>query len=260
VKILAQKLDRLPALAQDLIRLNVDVIVTFGPVTIRPAREATRTIPIVMIAGSGDPVRDGLVASLAHPGGNITGVTWSAGPEVIGKNLEILKQVVPRLSRVALLSDGGQSSPSGARAWEDATRQLGLRLERVVINDPTELESTMAAISRQRVDAVYVTMAGVTFTSRNHVAALAVAGRLPTFGLFRELAEAGGLLSYGPSIGAIYRRGAYYVDKILRGAKPADLPIEQPTKFELVINLKTAKALGLTIPQSLLIRADEIMQ
>jgi ABC-type uncharacterized transport system substrate-binding protein len=253
------RLDRLRALAQDLIRLNVDVIVTFGPNTIKPAREATRTIPIVMIAGSGDPVRDGLVASLARPGGNVTGVASQAGAELIGKNLEILKEVFPRLSRVTILTDG-PGSPIGDRAWEDATRRLGVSLERSVIQDPTELEPTMAAISRQRPEAVFVRMGGILYTSRNHLAALALARRLPTFATLRELPEAGGLLSYGPSIGAIYRRGAYYVDKILKGAKPADLPVELPTKFELVINLKTAKVLGLTVPQSVLMRADEVIQ
>jgi ABC-type uncharacterized transport system substrate-binding protein len=253
------RLDRLPALAQDLIRLNVEVIAAFGPNTIRPAWEATRTIPIVMIAGSADPVRAGFVTSLARPGGNVTGVASAAGAELGGKSLEILKEVFPRLSRVTILTDG-LSSQIVDRAWEDASRQLGVRLERSVIQDPTELEPTMAAISRQRPEAVFVRMGGILYTSRNHLAALALARRLPTFAALRELPEAGGLLSYGPSIGAIYRRGAYYVDKILKGAKPAELPIEQPTKFELVINLKTAKALGLTIPPSLLLRADQVIE
>jgi ABC-type uncharacterized transport system substrate-binding protein len=253
------RLDRLPALVQDFIGLNVDVIVTFGPNTIRPAWEATRTIPIVMIAGSADPVQAGFVTSLARPGGNVTGVASAAGAELGGKSLEILKEVFPRLSRVTILTDG-LSSQIVDRAWEDASRQLGVRLERSMIQDPTELEATMAAISRQRPEAVYVRMGGILYTSRTHLAALALARRLPTFATLRELPEAGGLFSYGPSIGAIYRRGAYYVDKILRGAKPADLPVEQPTKYELVINMKTAKALGLTIPPSVLVRADEVIE
>jgi putative ABC transport system substrate-binding protein len=252
------QLDRLPGLAQDLVRLNVDVLVTFGPLTIKPALEATRDVPIVMI-GATDPVRDGFVTSLARPGGNVTGVTWGVGSDPQGKLLEILKTVLPRASRVTILTEG-PLTPTSDEVLTDAARRLSLRLERSVVQDRTELEQTIAAIRRQGTHAVFLTMAGLLFTERNRVATLAVAHRLPTFGLFRELPEAGGLFSYGQNIGNLYRRGATFVDRILKGAKPGDLPIEQATKLELVINLKTAKALGLTIPPSLLLRADQLIE
>jgi putative ABC transport system substrate-binding protein len=219
---------------------------------LRPAHDqaclgATRTIPIVMIAVT-DPVRDGFVSSLARPGGNVTGVTWAAGSEVIGKILGILKEVLPRASQVTVLTEG---SGDISGAFADAARQLGLRFERSVGKDPTELEPTMAAISRQGVDAVFVPMSGFLFNHRNRVAALAAAHRLPTFSGLRELPEAGGLFSYGQRLEDLYRRAATFVDKILKGAKPGELPVEQATKFELVINLKTAQAIGLTVPRSL---------
>jgi putative ABC transport system substrate-binding protein len=250
--------DRLPALAQDLVRLNVDVIVTFGPFSIRPARDATRTIPIVMIGSSSDPVGDGFVTSLARPGGNITGVGTAAGMESTWKWLEFLKEVLPKASRVVVLLEAPQP-PSFVRARADAARQLGLRLEESVIK-VAKLESTMATISRRGVDAVYVPMGGFLYTHRDRVAALAIAHRLPTLGPISELPEAGGLLSYGQSLKDIFRRGATFVDKILKGAKPGDIPIEQAMKVELVINLKTAKALGLTIPPSVLARADQVIE
>lgn len=254
----AGKLDRLPALAQQLVRMKVDVIVTNGPVAIRPAFEATRTIPIVMIAGSADPVGDGFAASLARPGGNVTGLTWSAGPDLLGKNLELLKQVIPGLSRVALLNDGALH-PTAAGAWQDAAQRLGLRLELFTIRDPAELQRTIVGISHGGADAMYVMLGGVNFSYRQRIADLALARRLPTFGVLNELPEVGGLMSYGPTLADIYGRGATYVDRILKGARPGDLPIEQPTKFELVINLKTAKALGLAVPQSLLLQADHLI-
>jgi ABC-type uncharacterized transport system substrate-binding protein len=252
------KLDTLPALAEELVKSGVDVIVAFGP-TIRPAAAATRTIPIVMIAGSADPVRDGLVQSLAHPGTNVTGITWSAGAQLIGRNLQMLKEMLPNLTRAALLYDG-IAGEAFMRAWEDASQQLGVKVEWHLVHEPAELEPVIAAIGKTRADVMYVGMGGLTFSSRERVAALALAHRMPTFSLFRQLPEAGGLVSYGPDLRALHRRGAIYVDKILKGMKPSELPIEQPTNFELVINLRTAKLLGLVVPQSILVNADEIIR
>jgi putative ABC transport system substrate-binding protein len=251
--------DRLPAVAQELVALNVDVIVAFGPLALRPAQEATRTIPIVMIGGTADPIQDGLVPSLARPGGNLTGVIWGAGHEVPGKILELLKEVLPRASRVTVLDEGFVTA-KGDRALDVAARRLGLRVEWLQIKDPSELESPMAAIRRQGVDALYVPMTGPLFTNRGRVAAVALSHGLPTFGTLTEFPEAGGLLSYGQSIGDLFRRGAPFVDKILKGAKPGDIPIEQTTKFEVAVNLKTAKALGLTIPSAVLLRAGRVIE
>jgi putative tryptophan/tyrosine transport system substrate-binding protein len=252
------QLDRLPALAQDLVRLKIDVIAAFGPLTIKPARDATNTIPIVMIAVS-DPVGKGLVASLARPGGNVTGVTWGAGTEVIGKVLETLKEAIPGATQVAVLDDGPED-PGGKERFEKAARQLELRISGFVVGDVNKVEAAMADMGRRKVDAVYLPMRGFLFNDRHRVAGLAVARRMPMFGGLRELPEAGGLFSYGQSLRELYRHAATFVDKILKGAKPADLPVEQPTKFELVINLKTAKALNLTVPPSLLARADQIIE
>jgi ABC-type uncharacterized transport system substrate-binding protein len=199
------------------------------------------------------------VSSLAHPGGNITGVTAGPDSQLIGKTLAILKEALPKASQLAIVGEGPMS-PSADRAFIDFALQLGLKLENSVVKDLAELERTMAAISRQGVDAVYLRMAGFVFNQLAQVTTLAAVRRLPTFGPLRELPEAGGLFSYGQSLEDIYRRAATFVDKILKGAKPADLPVEQPTKIELVINLKTAKALGLTIPPSLLLRADQVIE
>jgi len=253
------KLDRLPALAQDLVQMNVDVIVTTGSPAIRPAFDATRTIPIVMIAGSADPVGDGFAVSLARPQGNVTGVTWSAGPELVGKNLEVLRALIPGLRRVALLYDAAVS-PTTARAWQDAAQRLGVSVETLIVRHPDELEGSIDAASQRRADAMYVVLGGLNYSYRQRITALALARHLPTFSTLRELPEAGGLMSYGPSLSELYRRGAIYVDKILKGTKPADLPIEQPTKFELVLNLKIAKALGLEVPRSLMLRADHLIE
>jgi putative ABC transport system substrate-binding protein len=252
------RLDRLPKLADELVKLEVDVIVAFGA-TIRPAAAATRTIPIVMVLGSADPVRDGLVQSLAHPGTNVTGITWSAGAQLLGRNLQTLKEMLPGLSRVALLWDG-VAGEAFIRAWEDASQQLGVKAEWHLVREPTELEPAIATIGKTRPDVMYVGMGGITFSSRERVAALALTHRMPTFAIFRQLPEAGGLLSYGPSLAALHRRGAIYVDRILKGTKPSELPIEQPTTFELVVNLKTAKLLGLVVPQSILVNVDEAIR
>jgi putative ABC transport system substrate-binding protein len=253
------KLDKLPALAQELVRMNVDVIVTAGPAPLQAAFKATKSIPIVMIAGSADPVGDGLVASLAHPGGNITGVTWSVGPELLGKNLQLLKEVLPSLSRVALLYDAPVPS-TVARAWEDAAQWSGVRFEAHAIGDRAEIERSITAIDRGGADAMYVRLGGINFSHLPRIVELSRARRMPTFSIWRQLPEAGGLMSYGPAMRDLYRRGAGYVDKILKGARPGDLPIEQPSKFELVVNLRAAKELGIVVPDSVLARADEIIR
>jgi putative ABC transport system substrate-binding protein len=252
--------ERLPDLAAELVRLRVDVIVAVGDPVILAAKQATSTIPIVM-ASVGDPVGRGFVASLARPGGNITGVS-NLAVALTGKWLESLKQIVPTLSQVAVLRNA--ANPTHALFWaeaQSAAPSLGLKLQDVEVRTPDDLDGAFASIIRERSAALVVLpdplLAAVL---RGRIAAHAMRNRLPAMCTFKEQAEAGGLLSYGPSLPVNYRHAATYVDKILKGAKPADLPVEQPTKFELVINLKTAKALGLTIPQALLLRADEVIQ
>ncbi len=254
------KYERLPSLAADLVRLQVDVIIVPAPQNARAAKEATQTIPIVM-ASSGDPVADGLVTSLARPGGNITGLTGAVGPEIGGKRLELLKEAVPKLSRVAVLSN--PANPSSApilEATKTAARSLRVQLQMLEARGPDELGRAFAAMTRERPDALFVLGDGMFLLHRTRIVGFAAKQRLPTTFGGREDVDAGGLMSYAASGRDNFRRAATYVDKILKGAKPGDLPIERPTKFELVINLKTAKALGLTIPQSLLLRADEVIQ
>jgi len=251
--------ERLPALAAELVRLKVDVIVTTAPPAPEAAKQATSTIPIVF-ATAVDPVANGLVASLARPGGNITGLA-NMSAEVVGKQLQLLKEVAPKVSRVAVLQNpNNHGHPVVLREAEGAARTLGLQLHIVPARTPSEIEAAFAAMRSQRAGGVLVLRDSVFFAQRTQIAALAAKSRLPAVYGFREDAEAGGLMAYGASLPHMYRRAATYVDKILKGAKPADLPVEQPTKFELVINLKTAKALGLTIPQSLMQRADEVIQ
>jgi putative ABC transport system substrate-binding protein len=251
--------ERLPALAAELVRLKVDVIVTGGPPAPEAAKQATGTIPIVF-AVAGDPVHEGLVANLARPGGNITGLA-SIAPELVGKQLEMLKEVVPKVSRVAVLQNrSNQTYPNRLRQAEGAAKALGVQLHIAQAGTPPEIDAAFAAMRSQRAGGVLVLRDPLFLTQRTQIAALAAKSRLPAVYGFREQAEAGGLMSYGASVPIMYRRAATYVDKILKGAKPADLPVEHPTKFELVINLKTAKALGLTIPPSLLQRADEVIQ
>ncbi len=253
------KYDRLPDLAAELVRLRVDIIVAAAVPAIQAAKEATRTIPIVMAIVI-DPVATGLVASLARPGGNITGLSIMA-PELVGKQLELLKEVVPKVSRVAVLwNPTNAGSPPQLREAEVAARALGVRLQPLEARDPTEIDSAFAAMAKERAGALIVLVDSTLGDHRARIAALATRSRLPSMYGITEHAEAGGLMAYGPSLRDSFRRAATYVDKILKGAKPADLPVEQPTKFELVINLKTAKALGLTIPQSILIRADHVIQ
>jgi ABC-type uncharacterized transport system substrate-binding protein len=250
--------DRLPSLAAELVRLNVNVIVAGGPPAIQAAKQATQTTPIVMAAVA-DPVATGFVASLGRPGGNITGIS-NMMPELVGKQLELLKGMFPKVSRVALL--GNPTNPANApllQHAQDVARASGMRLQPLEARDRSEIDSAFAAITTERAGAVIVLAETVLLDHRRRIADHAVRRRLPMVAGFSEFAEAGGLLAYGPGLADGYRRAAGYVDKILKGAKPADLPVEQPTKFELVINLKTAKALGLTIPPSLLQRADQVI-
>jgi ABC-type uncharacterized transport system substrate-binding protein len=253
------KLDRLPALAAELVRLKVDVIVTTGPAPTRPAKEATSTIPIVM-AFDNDPVGNGFVASLARPGGNITGLSTLA-PEISGKQLELLKETVPRLSRVAVL--GSSTTPGNAQALKEtelAAGALGVKLQNLDVLGPKDIETAFRAAGKERADAVLVLSASVLNSHRTEIAKLAAKSRLPAIYPFPEYVEAGGLMAYGPSVTDLFRRAATYVDKILKGTKPADLPVEQPTKFEFIINLKSAKQIGLTIPPNVLVRADRVIK
>jgi putative ABC transport system substrate-binding protein len=254
---------RLTALAAELVRIPVDVIVVAGPIPLRAAREATATIPIVMAASSADPVGDGVAASLARPGGNITGLTYAVTTERFGKQLEMLKEIAPAASRIAVWwdLDLAQFRQSWATPLDVAARNLGLQvLEPFQVLDEATIDPAFASMNQQRADAVLVAIGGPTHRYRARVAATALAHRLPTMSAFKQFTEDGGLVSYGPSFPDIYRRAASYVDRILKGAKPGELPIELPSKYELVINLATARALGLTVPQSLLVRADEVIQ
>jgi putative ABC transport system substrate-binding protein len=254
------KLERLPDLAAELVRLPVDVIVAVSDPVIFAAKQSTSTVPIVM-ASVGDPVGRGFIASLGRPGGNITGV--SNYPVFLsGKWLEFLKQIVPGLSQVAVLRSAG--NPTHQMLWaeaQSAASTLRLKLQSVEVRSAVDLDAAFASMVMARSGAVVVfpdpLLAGV---ARRQIADYATRNGLPTMCTFKEQVEAGGLLSYGPNLTVNFHRCATYVDKILRGAKPADLPVEQPTKFEFVINLKTAKTLGLAIPQSLLLRADELIQ
>jgi len=259
----AGHLERLPDLAAELVRLPVDVIAVAGPTGVRAAMGATTRIPIVMIVGSVDPAGEGLVKSLARPGGNLTGSTYAVSPERFGKQLELLKEVAPGISRIAIYWDIQMTifHQSWAVPLEAAARKLGLQIQapvQVLARDG--VEGAFATMKQQRADAVLIVLGGPTFEYYGDVAAMAVRNQLPTVATLKAFTAAGGLLSYGPDLPAIYRRAASYVDRILKGTPPGDLPIELPTKYELVINLKTAKALGLKIPQSLLLRADEVIQ
>lgn len=257
-----RKTERLPALAAELVALKVDVIVTEGG-TLGPnvAMRATTTIPVVFVAG--DPVGSGLVTSLARPGGNVTGLS-SLGPELVGKSLELLRQVLPGVDRVAVLR---QPTALGERVAKDmlnaadvAARALGMQPQFIEARDPDELDRAFSDMTKARVGALNVLPANMFLREHRRLVDLAAGNRLPAVYTSREFVDAGGLMSYGASQPDLFRRAAAYVDKILKGARPGDLPVEQPTKFELVINLKTAKALGLTIPKSVLVHADEVIQ
>jgi putative ABC transport system substrate-binding protein len=253
------KYERLPALAAELVRLPVDVLLAVITPAALAAKQATTTIPIVML-GVGDPVGSGLVASLARPGGNVTGVT-SLSPDLVGKQLEFLKDVLPTVSRVAILWD--PANPGHAlqvREADVAAQRLGVQLHRVEARGPEAFDGAFAATASAHAGALLVLGGNIAFDSRRRLAELAVTSRLPTMHNVRPFVEAGGLMAYGPSPPDLRRRAAVYVDKILKGAKPADLPVEQPMKFKLIINLKTAEALGLTIPPALLFQADEVIR
>jgi putative tryptophan/tyrosine transport system substrate-binding protein len=253
------KPDRLPALASELVRLKVDVVVTGGPVATRSAKQATATIPIVM-AIDDDPVGNGFAASLARPGGNITGLATLA-PEISGKQLELLREIAPKLSRVAVLGNATQPGhPQALREINLAAGAFGAQVQYLEIRDPKDIETAFRAAGKERADAVLLLPSPITFSQRRQVTDLAVRSRLPTIYGRPEYVEDGGLVFYGVSITDLSRRAATYVDKILKGAKPADIPIEQPKKFELIINLKAAKQIGLTIPPNVLVRADKVIK
>jgi putative ABC transport system substrate-binding protein len=253
------KPDQLLNYAAELVRLKVDTIVTLGPMDTRAARDATKTIPIVMGQDS-DPVGSGVVASLARPGGNITGLS-SLYPEITGKQLELLKEIVPTLSRVAVL--GNLTEPGNAlllKEMELAAGALKVQLKYLDVRDPTGIETAFSAIKKDRADAVIVLRNPIASTRRKQIVDLAAKSRLPAIYVQPEWVETGGLMSYAPDLRDNWRRAATYVDKILKGASPAELPVEQPTKFELVINLKAAKQIGLTIPQRVLLKADKVIR
>ena len=252
------KRDRLPELAAEVVRLKPDVIVTGGTANLAALKRATTTIPIVMMWAP-DPVGDGLIASLRRPGGNITGLSATTGPEFIAKQLEILKETVPRLSRLGVLRDVGRAGTETA-AIESAARRLAMTVLFADVRAPADVEGAVAAINRSRAEALLILGGSVTWTTRQRIAELAVQHRLPGIHFFREYAEAGLLMTYGINFVVQHQRAAIYVGKILSGAKPGDLPVEEPTKFELVINLKTARALALTIAPSLLLRADHVIE
>jgi putative ABC transport system substrate-binding protein len=250
---------RLPALAAELVRLKVGVIVTSASVETRAAKEATSTIPIVM-TNDNDPVGSGFVASLARPGGNITGLSTLA-PELSGKRLELLKEIVPRLSNVAVLATSTQPGyAQSLKEMELAAAALKVKPQYLDVLVPKDIESAFRAASEARVDAALLLSSGVMTSQRRQVIELAVKSQLPASYPRAEFVEAGGLMTYGPNITDLSRRAATYVDKILKGAKPADLPVEQPKKFELIINLKAAKQIGLTIPPNVLARADRVIK
>jgi putative ABC transport system substrate-binding protein len=253
------KLDRLPALAAELVRLEVDVIVTGGPGSTRASKDATATIPIVM-AQDIDPVATGFVASLARPGGNVTGLATFA-PGISGKQLELLKESVPKISRTAVL--GTSTTPGSAlmlKEVEAAAGALGVKLQYMDIVDAKEIEPAFRAASKVKADAVLVLFSFVLNSHRAKVVELAVKSRLPVIYPFSEFVEAGGLMTHAVSFTDLYRSAGVYVDKILKGTRPADLPVEQPKKFEFIINLKAAKQIGLTIPPNVLVRADRVIK
>ena len=251
--------DRFSAVAAELVHLKVDVIVTGGPTVTHAIKQATSTIPIVMAQDS-DPVGSGFVASLARPGGNVTGLSTLA-PELSGKQLELLKEIIPKLARVAVL--GTSTVPGNTRSLketETAAVALAIQVQHVDVISPKDVESAFRAARKEQADAVLALASPIINSARKQVIELAVKNRLPVMYARSEFVEAGGLMTYGVSINDLFRRAATYVDKILKGAKPADLPVEQPKKFELVINLKAAKAIGVAIPPNVLVRADRVIR
>jgi putative ABC transport system substrate-binding protein len=255
----AGKNERLSALADELLRLKVDIILAVNTPAAQAAKKATATIPIV-ITRIGDPVKSGLVPSLARPGGNVTGLSVNT-PELAPKRIQLLREALPGISRVAALFHA--DNPGAILNMEEAGRassKLGLQFLRLPVRGPSDFPGAFQAATRARAEALVVIDDGAVTQHRGQILTLAMNHSLPVVSIYKDFAQAGGLIAYGPSLPALYRRAAYYVDRILKGAKPSDLPIEEPTRFELVINLKTAKALGLTIPRSLLMRADQVIQ
>ena len=253
------RFERLPELARELVGLKVDVIVASSDLVIAAVKRETRTIPIVMMLST-DPVGTGFVASLARPGGNVTGFSM-VSPELSGKRLELLREAVPGLSRVALLwNPDVRGNLFDYREMEGAARSLRLELQSVEVSRAEDFDRAFSAVTNQRAQALVLPHGPIALANRGQIASFAQRSRLPSIYGAREYVDAGGLMSYGPSLSDMYRRAAVYVDKILKGAKPADLPVEQPTKFELVINLKTAKQIGLTIPPNVLARADRVIK
>jgi putative ABC transport system substrate-binding protein len=256
------RIERFSELATELVRLNLDLIVASNTPAARAAKEATTSIPIV-VPVMGDPVGDGLVASLARPGGNITGMSF-LGPELATKRLELLKQALPTISRVAALWHPGAYGESTMsemmRKVEAAAGTLLVELQLIEVRGAADFDRAFLAMARERADALIVLPSPMLFSERRNIVDLATRHRLPSIAMAREFAELGGFMAYGANIPDLFRRAAVYVDMILQGTKPTDLPVQQPTKFELVINLKTAKALGLTMPQTLLVAADEVIE
>jgi putative ABC transport system substrate-binding protein len=256
------KPERLAAHAAELVALNVDVIVAPGTLASLAAKRATATIPIV-VPTIGDPIADGLVKTLARPGGNVTGLS-NLSPELVGKCMQLLKEVVPGATRVAVLTHAGSATAKTEREFATqaraAGRSLGVEVQLVDAHRPVDIDGALAEMTRWRANALLVLPYATLLQERMRIVAMAARGRLPALYSYRDNVEAGGLISYGADLADQFRRSAAYVDRILKGANPGDLPVEQPTKFELVINLKTAKALGLTIPPSLLARADQVIE
>jgi ABC-type uncharacterized transport system substrate-binding protein len=253
------RLERLPELAADLVRLKVDVIVAAGTLAPLAAKQATATIPIVMTT-AGDPLGTGLVASLARPGGNVTGLSLMV-PDLGAKRLELLKELLPRLSRVAVLWNA--ANPYSALVYKETQaggRTLGIDVQSLNVRGPDDFDGAFEAARRLRPDALITVEDPLTGSYRKHIADFAAGQQLPSLHGIREFVAAGGLISYGANLADLSRRAAYYVDKIFKGAKPADLPVQQPTKFEMVINAQTARMLGLTVPPTLLARADEVIE
>ena len=251
------RLDRLPGLAAELVRLNVNVIVTATDQATRAAKEATTAIPILIVGVNFDPVALKYVASLARPGANVTGLFF-LNLDLTAKRFELFKEMLPTVTRVAVFSD--LFTADELRAVETANRSIRLRLQPLELRNPPDLENAFRVIKKSHAEALFVLESALIYRARREIAQLALKSRLPTSFAFREYVDAGGLASYGVNFSTMFRRAAEYVDKILKGARPGDLPVEQPTEFQLVINMKTAKALGLTVPQSLLLRADQVIE
>jgi putative ABC transport system substrate-binding protein len=253
------RVDRFPELAAQLVRLKVDIIVAPGETAVGAAKNATKTIPIIMLGAGADPVEVGLVESLARPGGNITGLT-NIAQKVAGKRLELLKEAVPKVVRVAHFHDTLRVNVLTTKEIQPLARPLGLTVKSWGVRSTEDFETVFAALKKERPDGLFVAGGPLMVTNRKRIAGFALTSRLPSVFSDREAVDAGGLMYYGADLSHSYRRAATYVDRVLKGAKPADLPVEQPTNFELFINLKTAKQIGVTIPQSMLYRADRVIK